>query len=295
MRRLFTRKRLIIGTGMIVLVVLLILYVGFPFGSALVTATPQTTSDGNAPDGFDHVTLTTGDGVQLAGWYAGPENGAAILLVHGGGDGRGSVRDYAAMLRAHGFGVLALNLRGFGDSAGQINRLGWRATEDIGTAIAFLNQQEGVNAVGGLGLSMGGEALLGAASAFPELKAIVADGATYRSAADYESLPENSAWYRSFSQNTFNAFVRLLTGDTPPERTLLDSIAQSSGTRFLLIAAGTNSDEVAYNTLFHEAVPERSALWVIPDVGHTAGYANDPDAYRTRVASFFNQALLQQD
>lgn len=293
MRRFFTRKRLVLALGIVALVALVILYVGLPMGMAGVAAAPQTASDGETPNGFRDVTLTTDDGLQLAGWYAEPENGAVILVLHGAGDGRGSVRAYADRLRANGYGVLAINQRGFGDSEGRINRLGWNAAEDIGAAVAFLNEQDGVNAIGGLGLSMGGEALLGAVSAYPELQAIVADGATYRSASDYESLPENSAWYRSFSQHTFNTFVRLFTGDAPPELTLRDSIAQTSGTRFLFIVAGEKEDEVTYSALFHEAAPDRSTIWVIPDVGHTAGFASDPDAYMDKVVGFFNDTLLQ--
>lgn len=292
MKRFFTRKRLIIAAGVFVLAALLVLYAVLPASMAAVAVAPQMAPDGDPPDGFRAVTLTTGDGAELAGWYADPENGAAILLLHGAGEGRGSLRDYAAMLRAHGFGVLAVNLRGFGDSTGQINRLGWNAGEDIGAAITFLDAQNGVESIGGLGLSMGGEALLGAASAYPELQAVVADGATYRTAADYESLPANNSWHRSFSQRIFNAFVRLFSGDAPPERTLLDSIVRASGTQFLFIAAGDGADEAAYNTLFHEAAPGRSALWVIPGVGHTAGFASDPDAYATQIVEFFSEKLL---
>ena len=292
MRQFFTRKHLLITIGIIVLSALLILYGGLPMSMAGVTVAPHMVSDGDAPDGFSDIVLTTSDTVQLAGWYSEPENGAVILLVHGAGDGRGSMRDYAAMLRASGFGVLAINLRGFGDSEGQINRLGWRAADDIGAAVAFLKQQDAVSAIGGLGLSMGGEALLGAAAAYPELRAVVADGATYRSARDYESMPANSAWYRSFSQQVFNAFVRLFSGDSPPESTIVDSVARADGTHFLFIAAATDDDEVAYNTLFHEAAPERSTLWVIPGVGHTGGFVSDPDVYSAQAVGFFNDTLL---
>jgi pimeloyl-ACP methyl ester carboxylesterase len=291
MRRFFTRKRVLVSLVILVLLVLIVLYAGLPLGSALVAVAPQPASGGDAPAGFETVTLTTDDGINLAGWYAGPQNGAVILLLHGAGDGRGSLRDYAVMLREAGYGVLALNLRGFGDSEGQINRLGWRAPDDIGAAVQFLGAQDGVSTMGGLGLSMGGEALLGAASTYPELQAIVADGATYRPAADYESLPTNSVWCRSFSQHIFNAFVRLLSGNTLPERTLLDSVSESGDTQFLFIAAETLEDEVAYNTLFHEAAPDRSLLWVIPDIGHTGGFASAPASYRGQVLGFFDAVL----
>jgi pimeloyl-ACP methyl ester carboxylesterase len=293
MKRRSTRKRLLIILLATVVTLVLVLYVGLPAGSALAAVMPQSSSDGSAPEGFRDLALTTEDGLTLAAWYAAPDNGAAVILVHGAGSGRGSMIDYARMLRDAGFGVLALNVRGFGDSEGPTNRLGWEATPDIAAAAGFLSEQPDVQAIGGLGLSMGGEILLGAAADSPRVQAIVTDGATYRSAAEYESLPSNSPWYRSFSQHIFNAFVRLFTGTTPPERTLLDSIRRAEETQFLFVAAGADDDEIAYNTLFQEAAPARSALWVIPGVGHTAGYAANPEAYQARVADFFTQAMLE--
>ena len=291
MKRRSTRKRLFIILLTAVVILALVLYVGLPMGSALVAVTPQTSPDDPAPDGFSDLTLTTDDGLTLAAWYAPPDNEMAVMLVHGAGSGRASTVDYARMLHEAGYGVLALNIRGFGDSEGPTNRLGWEATPDIAAAARFLSEQPDVRAIGALGLSMGGEILLGAAPDVPEIQAIVADGATYRTAADYESLPSNSPWYRSFSQHMFNTFVRLFSGTTPPDRSLRDSVRQAEGTQFLFIAAGAVADEIAYNTLFQDSAPGRSAVWVVPDAGHTGGFATAPDDYTERVISFFSQSL----
>jgi hypothetical protein len=87
--------------------------------------------------------------------------------------------------------------------------------------------------------------------------------------------------------------MRLFSGDALPEVTLVQSITDAEGTAFLLIAAGADEDEVAYNSLFHEVAPDRSTLWVIPNVGHTAGLAAVPDEYESQVIRFFTQSLLQ--
>ena len=112
----------------------------------------------------------------LAGWYKPPLNGAVIILIHGAGGSREGMRPYAAMLARHGYGVLALDLRGHGASTGRTNRFGWQGTQDVGAAVAFLQARDEVKAIGGLGSSLGGEVLLGAASKYPALKAIAADG-----------------------------------------------------------------------------------------------------------------------
>ena len=55
---------------------------------------------------FDDVTVTTTDGLRLAGWYVPSWNGATVLLVHGYKDSRGNLLDLAHMLYRHGYSVL---------------------------------------------------------------------------------------------------------------------------------------------------------------------------------------------
>lgn len=288
---LSTHKRLIRLIGILIILSIVAVYIGLPTVMALTVIAPEAHADGAPPDGFAMITLMTDDNVQLAAWYAEPQNGAAIILVHGAGSGRESMRDYATMLQENGFGVLALNLRGYGDSEGRINRLGWNGTQDISAAIAYLSGRNGVEIIGGLGVSLGGEVLLGATSHYPIIRAVVADGATYRSVNEYTTLPANRPLYRNFTQHVFSFMVTVLSGDIQPEPPLLESIQVADNTSFLFIAAGNEDSEVAYNHLFHETMPD-SSLWIIPDVGHTGGFNHIPDEYEDRVIGFFNQVLL---
>lgn len=288
------RRRVITFLIIAIMGIMLALYVGFPMVMALVALIPGNDSVGEPPAGFENVTLTAtdADDLTLASWYAPPENGAVIILVHGAGGGRESVRTYASMLQKHGFGVLAVSTRGYDESEGQINRMGWSGNHDIGAAVEFLAKQRDVQNVGGLGLSMGGEILLGAASSFPALRAIVADGATHRAVNEYIALPENQPLYRNLTQHVFTFWVGLFSGEAKPDPPLHESIKQAEGTAFLFIAAGNVADEIAYNSLFHVIVGGRSQLWILPDVDHTGGFSATPDAYETQVITFFERELL---
>jgi len=165
------------------------LYILLPVGMGIAAVIPGREAVDSPPMGFEPVELETEDGISLSAWYAPPTNGAAIVLLHGAGGSREQVRPYADMLTRHGYGVLALDLRGHGMSAGQTNRLGWQSTADVKAAVDYLQAQEGVDQVGGLGLSMGGEVLLGAVSEVAALRAAVADGATRRSTQELLALP----------------------------------------------------------------------------------------------------------
>ena len=228
--------------------------------------------------------------VELAAWYKPPSNGAVIIVLHGAGGSREGMRSHIDLLTRHGYGVLALDLRGHGGSEGRTNRFGWQGTRDVGAAINFLRSRDEVKAIGGLGSSLGGEVLLGAASTYPEIKAIVADGATTRSLDELLALPSEQPLHRNFTARVMYAAVQILSGETPPTP-LLDSMIAAPMTSYLLIAGGDNQREVAFNELFAAAVPDRAELWIAPDAPHTGAFGRYPAEYEQRVIAFFDRVM----
>lgn len=282
------RWRRIVGRlGIVLGALVALVYLGLPAAMGVVAVLPAGKQVGSPPDGFSAVTLQADDGVTLQGWYRAPANGAAIILLHGAGDSRESLRPHAALLARHGYGVLALDLRGHGASAGRTNRLGWQGTADIGAAVRFLQTQPEVKRIGGLGISMGGEALLGAAAAYPAISAIAADGATRRCTAELLALPAERPLVHNFTARVMFGTVALLSGERPPQP-LLQAMAAAPATRFLLIAGGSNADEVAFNELFQQTIGARAALWVAPGASHTAAFGLYPQAYEQRLIAFFD-------
>jgi uncharacterized protein len=262
-----------------------------PFGVVVAAIVPGRETVGRPPAGFETIELRTADNLTLTAWYAPPTNGAAIILVHGAGGSREGLRSQTELLAQHGYGVLALDLRGHGLSTGPTNRLGWQSTPDIGAAVQYLQARPEVKHIGGLGLSMGAEVLLGAVSEYPSLTAVVADGATRRCTEELLALPEERSLVRNFTARVMFTTVQVLSGQTPP-KPLLTSMVEAKSAAFLLIAGGTNRLEVRFNELFAETVGPRSTLWVAPDASHTGAFSRYPDEYEQRVITFFNQTLL---
>lgn len=288
----FNLKRVLWGFGIVLLAAVGLLYLALPIGMGIYTVLPGREAVGGVPEGFEQVKLETDDGVSLAAWYRPPDNGAAIILIHGAGASRESLRPYAEMLAGQGYGVLALDLRGHGESKGKTNRLGWQGTRDVGAAVDFLQGRSEVQSIGGLGLSMGGEVLLGAAGDYPEIQAIVTDGATRRSTEELLALESERPLVRNYTARVMYATVRLLSGDAPP-RPLLESMLASESTRFLLIAAGQNALETAFNQLFATTLGDRASLWVVPEAAHMGAFQLRPDEYEQRLISFFQKALIE--
>jgi len=270
--------------GIAVGAMVVVLYVFLPVGIGVVSVWPARGDVGDAPEGFADVAVGTRDGETLAAWYRPAMAETAVLVTHGAGGSRDSVREYVEFLAEAGYGVLAVDLRGHGESTGKTNRLGWNGTADVRAAVDVLKAQ-GAERIVGLGLSMGGEVLLGAASQVPELEAIVADGATRRSTSELLALPSERPLWRSFTARLMFATSGLLSGDPEP-LPLLESMAASRA-RFLLIAGGDAETEVALNERFAETLGDRAMLWVAPGAGHTQAHAVYPDEYEARVLAFF--------
>lgn len=277
-------------SGIILLSAVFALYVLLPFGMGVFAASRSARAIEPPPEGYQTVSLTAQDGTELACWYAPGTNGAAIILVHGSKSNLDSVETHAAMLSDAGYGVLALTLRGHGGSGGNGNAFGWQSGADISAAVAYLRSL-GAEKIGALGLSMGGEVLLASAADQPEISAIVADGATQHSLKDYFLLEEYRTLWHSWTTRVLYATVSLLTGQQPPERSIVDSITAAKNTSFLLVAAEQVKKEKVYGEAFVAVAPDRVSLWFAPGAGHTGGIFTAREAYQERVIAFFDGAL----
>lgn len=284
-RRVLRRTLVVAAAAAIGLCVVL------PIGLGVFAVLPGGGEVGEPPAGAQNIVLEGPHGERLAAWYLPPRNGAVIIVLHGAGGSREDVRGHLAVLARHGYGVLALDQRGHGESEGQMNRLGWGGTGDVATAAAFLEDQPAAHVIGGLGLSMGGEVLLGAVGDVPAVKAVVAEGATRRSIDDLMALPSERPLSRNLSARIWFATVGVLSGDEP--RPLLDSMKAARDTSFLLIAAGDEDLEVGFSELYEREVGERVQVWRAPDTPHTGALARYPEEYERRVVVFFDEALAE--
>lgn len=256
---------------------------------ALGTATP--TDRGLI---YTNVTLVTVDGVRLSAWYIPATNRAAVVLMPGAGSTRTATLGQAAVLARHGYGALMVDPRGQGRSGGRAMDIGWPGERDLTAAVSFLQHQPGVdpNRIAVLGLSMGGEAAIGAAAADNAIRAVVAEGATARTAADKDGwLPGGFAGALQRGLDWLSYATTNLLSSAPQPISLHDAIARAKGTPFLLITAGKVDDESLAATYFRTAAPQRVQVWNVGGASHTQGLNTQPGQWTARVTSFLDQAL----
>jgi len=237
------------------------------------------------------------DELTLHGWYLPVENSEQIvIMVHGAEQNRADpnvkMLDIASGLVERGYNVLMFDLRGHGESEGDMMSAGYHEKRDLLGAIDY-EKGRGFERIGVLGFSMGAATTLMATAENADIDAVVADS----SFADLKDMIEPE-----FSKRT--KFPKLLLPG------LLFMVKTMYGVDFNAIKPADLVSEIAPRPMFfihgeldeviplehayklHEASQNpQNQLWVVPQAGHVGSYAIHPEEYMNRITAFFNGVL----
>jgi pimeloyl-ACP methyl ester carboxylesterase len=284
--------RLAHGAGWLAAVPVFALLVVLPFATALMVTHAPRWAIQESSLGIPHqeVAIETSDGRELSAWYVPSRNRTAVLLSHGSGGSRERVAAHVRMLARHGYGVLALDNPGNGESEGHSNGLGYNAQPAVDAALRWLSRRPDVDRrrIAGFGSSLGAEVLLEAAARDLRLRAVVADGPTRP--MDGQRVSDPALPERAFGAVWLHA-VRGVSGmrEAPSLIGLMPRIAPRP---VLLIAGGVGApDEIPANRTYRDAGGPTTQLWELADAGHTGGLRTHPAAYERRTTTFLDRAL----
>ena len=294
-RRRHTLGRIGTALGTVALAAVVTFVVGPAVAATNVPRPPIAATPATRGLVYEAMTVMTDDGVRLAGWYLPSTTGAAVVLLHGAGSTRSDVLAHAAVLARHGFGVLMIDARGHGDSAGRAMDFGWYGDADIAAATGYLARRPDVDRqrIGAVGLSMGGEEALGASASNPLIRAVVAEGATARNATDEAWLSDEFGW-RGLAQEQLERLQDLATAALTTASVPISgrrAVEMSGETRYLLITAGDVADEGRSAEHVASAAPDRVQIWTVRGAGHTDGLDARPVEWETRVVDFLTEEL----
>jgi uncharacterized protein len=239
---------------------------------------------------YEEVVLQTSDGLDLAAWYVPSRNGAAVISY----PTRQGKLAQARMLVRHGYGVLLLDARGYDGSEGDPNLFGWDDAKDIDAAVAWLQSRPDVNdgRIGGIGFSVGGEAMIDAAASNTGLRAVVSEGAGVRSIRE-DLLRGPRGWFALPEAAVQTGALAVMSG-TPPPPALDDLAARIAPRPLFLIYAGQGVGGEELNPEYFEAASQPKTLWKIDEAGHVGGFEARPEEYEQRVIAFFDRTLLSE-
>jgi pimeloyl-ACP methyl ester carboxylesterase len=240
------------------------------------------------------VSTVATDSTALEGWYFKPRerwNRAAVLLLHGIGDCRASMKGAALFLARNGYGVLTPDLRGHGESGGFCT-YGVQETLDVNAWTDWLTENTAVTRVYGLGESLGGSVLIEALPLEPRLRAVVAESpySSFREVALERTNRATPFWMHWASQPFVAAGLATaeyrygvdLRTASPVEA------LRRSRTPVLLIHGMRDRETSPENSVrLQQANPQYAGLWLVPGAGHTGAWSVAGQDFERRVIDWF--------
>jgi uncharacterized protein len=236
------------------------------------------------------VRFTSKDAISIAGWYVPSRNRAAVILTHGTSADRSHLLPEMTALANAGFGVLAFDWPGNGQSSGEIH---WNHIERnaLTAAADWLVARSDVDPqrVGVLGFSFGGY-----------VTAQVVPSDTRFAAVVLEATPPSMDAYMDHAHDKWGplsrwpATVALRRAGVPENDIVPEEIIANVAPRAMLFIGGDLDTIVPQEMVadLYEAARPPKDIWIIPGAHH-GDYTKVAGAqYSGRLVRFYSEHLL---
>ena len=262
-------------------------------GSALTRST-NSEVDAAAPPARSFQ-IASSPGIQLAGtyWPAREPNSPALLLLHGNGNNRDSMRKSAEWLNEHGYAVLTIDLRGHGQSSPAQKSFGLFEADDAQAALSWLRQDNPNVRIGVIGFSLGGAAsLLGQGGPLP-VDALVLEGVypDIRHAIFNRLALRLGRWPATLIEPmlSYQSLPRL--GVWPAAISPIRALAQVSEP-VMIVGGGNDANTPPEETrAMYEAVKDHGELHILAGVSHDELGRTLPDDLKKSLLAFLDKSL----
>ncbi len=257
------------------------------------------------------VTFPSQDGIPLKAWWlpAATPPRETVIVAHGIDHTRQVMLPRAVFLVHGGYDVLALDLRGHGESGGTVVSPGLLESRDVLGAVRYVRSRGNNRPIVLLGVSYGAAAVLIAAADSPEISAVIADGAFLTGRDLFEDISRhylNDAGMKLWMRALFlgascpglvsatSLVYRLRTGvDLGPDLVTVMPAVRRIEVPVLLISG--ERDWIAPTAKTRQilaALPgDRKELAIIPGAVHDTTYSAAPQVYSAAVLRFLADRL----
>lgn len=229
------------------------------------------------------------DGLVLSAWFI-PAAGSlpthpspAVILCGGYMARKHGMLPVARTLADAGYSSLLLDLRGNGRSQGT-STFGLLEAHDVQAAVDYLRSRDDVGAIGGLGRSVGGVAMILAAAQDPRLEAVVVDGVF----ASFSQFVEEKLGMPSFLLKVLDMEIGVRVSTLAPRETMA-RVHQP-----VLIIHGRHDNVVRLHHAYelYQAAKGPKELWIAEEAGHANSYlTTPPEEFEVRLIAFFDRYL----
>jgi pimeloyl-ACP methyl ester carboxylesterase len=238
---------------------------------------------------FDEVQIPATDGTHLYGWWIASTPAApTLILLHGWGRNLARTMPYIQALHPLGYNLLAFDARNHGSSSPVEHPTVGTFSQDVLSVVEFLHGR-GVNAIGMVGLSVGGGASINAAGWDERIRSVITVGAISHP-AELMKYEFRKRHVPSFVAAFMLAYMRWRYGLDFDAIAPVNNLPKSNAD-FLLIH-GDHDETVPLaqaRALFAAGKPARTRLWVVPDKGHSD--CNSHPQFWETVGGFLQKTL----
>ena len=244
------------------------------------------------------VSITALNGITLRGWLIQPKpnNGKAIILLHGLSDNRLGMIGYAELLLRHGYSVLMPDARAHGASEGEFATYGLLEKEDIRLWFEWLRTRLHPDCIYGFGESMGAAQLLQALAVEQGFCAVAAESpfSSFREIAfDRVGQPFHlGPWFgRTIMRPAVEfAFVYArwkygfdMTGVSP------EHAIRESRVPILIIHGSQDSNIPVRHSRRLAAIKSAVVFWEVPGADHCGAVSVAPKEFEMRIVKWFDK------
>jgi uncharacterized protein len=230
------------------------------------------------------------DAIDVRGWYFPSRNSAAVVLAHGSGADRTQLAPEARALVEEGFGVLAIDLPGHGESDGGVT-FGRCEIAALQRAADFLSSMPEVDSrrIGGMGVSIGSSLLAVAAARDPRFRSVVLvapfGDSEEQTRLEYASAGALGQWAALLVDRYY-----MRDGPLRP----VDAVRGFGGRALLVVAAADDAVvPLALSKEVYDAADAKKSLFVLPSGGHANIDLLVTGECGRRIADFFRETLVE--
>jgi alpha-beta hydrolase superfamily lysophospholipase len=289
--------------------------IGYLATASLIGENPRWRGMNRGPADFglkgETVSLRSTDGIALKAWWL-PADGnprGTVIIAHGVDHTRQVMLPRAAFLVHGGYNVLALDLRGHGESAAQYVSPGYLEARDVLGGIRYVRSRGVSGPIALLGVSYGAAASLLAAAQSSNVAAVVADGPYPNAKAVWKNInrhfihdPKTPPWMRAAcvvasapgipaaSMLVYYLRTGVYLG---PDWVSVVSAAPQIHVPVLLISG--SSDWIVPTAQVRQVqaalASSRKPLLIIPGAQHDTTFSTAPALYSQSVLSFLDSNL----
>jgi hypothetical protein len=242
----------------------------------------------------ESVSVPSQAGGAFRGYFIPGSNGATIIMPPPLASGRSVRLPQAAMLARHGYAIFLFESRRCAN-LGPLS-LGYREVDDVTDAVDYLVARQDVDPdrIGIHGFSSAGATSIMATARLPVIRAVVAEGGYGHFADSALGSPGENvltdyflALYRWATLETY----RRITG-LDVERLSPVSVIEQIAPRPILLIYGSLEVSLPGGRRQYVAAGSNAQLWVVAGAGHGNYMSVAPEAYESRIVTFFDKALL---